>query len=37
MAKVYGTPNVEAIKKVALQIVRELEEESKWQLMKKSS
>lgn len=37
MAKVYGTANIEAIKKVALQIVRELEEEAKWQLMKKSS
>ena len=38
MAKVYGTPNIEAIKRVAIQIVRELEEERKCQvLMKKSS
>ena len=37
MAKVYGTPNIEAIKRVAIQIVRELEAENRCQLMKKSS
>ena len=37
MAKVYGTPNIEAIKRVAIQIIRELEEESKWTFQKKSS
>lgn len=37
MAKVYGRPNIEAIKRVALQIVKELEEQRQCQLMKKSS
>ena len=37
MAKVYGTPNIEAIRKVAIQIIRELEEEKCQVLMKKSS
>ena len=37
MAKVYGIPNIEAIKRVAIQIVRELEEQETWKLQKKSS
>ena len=37
MTKIYGRPNIEEIRKVALQIVRELEEQNKCQLMKKSS
>lgn len=37
MTRLYGTPNVEAIKRVAIQIIREIEEEKRCQLMKKSS
>ena len=37
MARVYGRPNIENIRRVAIQIIRELEEQGKWQLMKKSS
>lgn len=38
MVKLYGKPNIEEIKRVAMQIARELEEQRKCQvLMKKSS
>jgi hypothetical protein len=37
MTKVYGTPNIEEIRRVAMQIVRELEEKELWTLQKKSS
>lgn len=37
MTKVYGTPNIKEIKRVAMQIIRELEEKEQCQLWKKSS
>lgn len=37
MTKVYGTPNIEAIRIVAIQIIKELEEQESWKYQKKSS
>ena len=37
MTKIYGTPNISEIKRVAIQIIRELEEKEVWKFQKKSS